>query len=81
MKSLHGLVMKDSRTIHYPIGRHIHVNCPSGAVQAILQILELRAATKEKRIDSDAHSSDSAPESCNISTLKTRSKAGKPYQS
>ena len=81
MKPLYGLVTGDSCTKRDPSSRHINVNWPNGAVQAILQILELRAATKQKRIDSDAHSSDSAPESCDISTLKTRSKAGKPYQS
>ena len=81
MKRLDGLVMGDSCTKHDPSGRHINVNCPNGAVQAILQILELRAATKQKRIDGEACSTDSAPESLDISTPKTCSKAGKAAQS
>ena len=81
MKRLDGLVMGDSCTKHDPSGRHINVNCPNGAVQAILQILESRTATKQKRIDGGACSTDSAPESWDISTPKTCSKAGKADQS
>ena len=69
--------MGDSCTKHDPSGRHINVNCPNGAVQAILQILELRAATKQKQIDGEACSTDSALESLDISTPKTCSKAEK----
>ena len=81
MKRLDGLVMGDSCTKHDPSGHYINVNCPNGAVQAILQILELRAATKQKRIDGEACSTDSAPESLDISTPKTCSKAGNADQS
>ena len=81
MKPSHGLVIEDSCTKHYPSGRHINVNCPNDAVQAILQILELRAATKQKQIDGEACSTDSALESLDISTPKTCSKAGKVDQS
>ena len=80
MKRLDGLVMGDTCTKHDPSGRHINVNCPNGAVQAILQILELRAATKQKRIDGEACSTDRAPENWDISTLKTCSKTGKADQ-
>ena len=62
MKPLHGLVMKIPVPSITQVGRHIHVNCPSGAVQAIPQILELRAVTKQQ-IDGEACSTDSAPES------------------
>ena len=81
MKRLDGLVMGDSCTKQDPSGRHINVNCPNGAVQAILQILELRAATNQKRSDGETCSTDSAPESLDISTPKTCSKAGKAAQS
>ena len=81
MKRLDGLVMGDSCTKHYPSVRHIYANCPSDAVQAILQILELRAVTKQMQIDGDACSTDSAPESWDISTPKASSKSGNPDQS
>ena len=77
MKRLDGLVMGDSCTKQDPSGRHINVNCPNDAVQAILQILELRAATNQKRSDGETCSTDSAPESLDISTPKTCSKAEK----
>ena len=73
--------MGDSCAKHDPSGRHINDNCPNGAVQAILQILESSAATKQKRIDGEACSTDSAPESSDISTPKPCSKAEKAYQS
>ena len=69
--------MGDSCTKQDPSGRHINVNCPNDAVQAILQILELRAATKQKQIDDEACSTDSALESLDISTPKTSSKVEK----
>jgi len=80
MKRLDGLVMGDSCTKHYPSVRHIYANCPSDAVQAILQILELRAVTKQMQIDGDACSTNSAQESRDISPPKNRSKARKPDQ-
>ena len=80
MKRLDGLVMGDSCTKHYPSVRHIYANCPSDAVQAILQILELRAVTKQMQIDGDACSTDSAQESRDISPPETYSKAGKQDQ-
>ena len=73
--------MGDSCTKHYPSGRHINDNCPNGAVQAILQILESSAATKQKQIDGEACSTYSAPESSDISTPKPCSKDGKVDQS
>ena len=80
MKRLDGLVMGDSCTKQDPSGRHINVNCPNDAVQAILQILELRAVTKQMQIDGDACSTNSAQESRDISPPKNRSKARKPDQ-
>ena len=80
MKRLDGLVMGDSCTKQDPSGRHINVNCPNDAVQAILQILELRDVTKQQ-IDGEACSTDSAPESWDISTPKASSKSGNPDQS
>ena len=80
MKPLQGLVIEDSCTKRYLNGRHPNANCPSGLVQPIPQILELKDVTMQQ-IDGEACSTDSAPESWDISTPKASSKSGNPDQS